>query len=63
MIVQFKKYDPTQEIIFPPALAVSLRNSTPVSLCFKSRRGTWYRPVCMDELLALKVGGQLEAVL
>ncbi|KAF0505921.1 putative xanthine dehydrogenase [Gigaspora margarita] len=48
--IQFKKYDATQELIFPP----SLMKYTPEPLHFHSSNSKWFRPVTLDQLLSLK---------
>lgn len=52
--IQFKKYDPTQELIFPPFLASN--KYVPQPLLFESARVKWYRPVSLEQLVELKVG-------
>ncbi|OZJ05979.1 hypothetical protein BZG36_01218 [Bifiguratus adelaidae] len=48
--VDFKKYDPSQELIFPPKLI-----KTPlVPLAFESETKKWFRPTTLGELFALK---------
>ncbi|CAG8771433.1 14429_t:CDS:10, partial [Gigaspora margarita] len=48
--INFKKYDATQELIFPP----SLMKYTPEPLHFHSSKIKWFRPVNLDQLLSLK---------
>ncbi|RUS19542.1 Molybdopterin-binding domain of aldehyde dehydrogenase-domain-containing protein [Endogone sp. FLAS-F59071] len=52
--IQFKKYDPTQELIFPPFLASN--KYTPQPLLFESARTRvkWYRPVSLEQMVELK---------
>ncbi|RUP47663.1 Molybdopterin-binding domain of aldehyde dehydrogenase-domain-containing protein [Jimgerdemannia flammicorona] len=52
--IQFKKYDPTQELIFPPYLAS--QKYTPQPLLFESQqtRIKWYRPVNLEQVLHIK---------
>ena len=52
---KFKKYDSSQEIIFPPALANRLQREEKRSLRFTSRRCTWIQPVSLEELLECMV--------
>lgn len=49
----FAPYDPSQEPIFPPELAVSDKlDSHP--LVFEGTSTQWFRPTCLDEILAIK---------
>ncbi|RIB09627.1 molybdopterin binding aldehyde oxidase/xanthine dehydrogenase [Gigaspora rosea] len=48
--INFKKYDATQELIFPP----SLMKYTPEPLHFHSSKVKWFRPVNLEQLLSLK---------
>lgn len=50
---KFAPYDPSQEPIFPPELALSPQYSSQ-KLVFKSSNVTWYRPTKLEELLKLK---------
>lgn len=50
---QFRPYDPTQEIIFPPKLHVSSHLDEQY-LVIKGKNVTWHRPRNLDELLQLK---------
>lgn len=62
--VLFKKYDPTQELIFPPRLM----KRTAEPLCFQGRKTQWFRPTTLDQVLKIKaaypmakfVGGNTE---
>ncbi|XP_071487031.1 xanthine dehydrogenase/oxidase-like [Diadema antillarum] len=47
------KYDPTQDIIFPPELMLA-SSDIQKSLVFRGERVTWYRPVSLQEVLELK---------
>ncbi|XP_014677287.1 PREDICTED: xanthine dehydrogenase/oxidase-like, partial [Priapulus caudatus] len=49
----FKPYDPTQEPIFPAELQLS-DDLDKELLMFKGDQVTWYRPVCLQQLLQLK---------
>ncbi|CAG8450196.1 3393_t:CDS:10 [Diversispora eburnea] len=44
------KYDPSQELIFPPLLM----NHVPVALCFSGRKTMWFRPINLNQLFYLK---------
>ncbi|CAG8438485.1 13497_t:CDS:10 [Dentiscutata heterogama] len=48
--INFKKYDSTQELIFPP----SLMKYVPEPLHFSSNKTKWFRPVNLNQLLSLK---------
>ncbi|KAF0505922.1 xanthine dehydrogenase [Gigaspora margarita] len=48
--IQFKKYDATQELIFPP----SLMKYVAEPLHFHSSKTKWFRPINLDQLLLLK---------
>ncbi|BFZ54960.1 hypothetical protein PYCC9005_001998 [Savitreella phatthalungensis] len=48
--VELKPYDPTTELLFPPAL----KRYEPRTLCFGNERKTWIRPTNLDELLEIK---------
>ncbi|KAF0560333.1 putative xanthine dehydrogenase [Gigaspora margarita] len=48
--INFKKYDPTQELIFPP----SLMKYVPEPLHFYGSKTKWFRPVNLNQLLSLK---------
>ncbi|KAF9348535.1 hypothetical protein BGX34_002424 [Mortierella sp. NVP85] len=48
--VQFKKYDPTQELIFPPRLM----KKTAEPLYFQGRKTQWFRPTTLDQVLEIK---------
>ncbi|XP_033323472.2 xanthine dehydrogenase rosy isoform X2 [Megalopta genalis] len=50
---EFRPYDPTQEIIFPPKLHISSHLDEKY-LIVKGRNVTWYRPRTLSELLYLK---------
>ncbi|KAI8348586.1 molybdopterin binding aldehyde oxidase/xanthine dehydrogenase [Mortierella sp. GBAus27b] len=62
--VLFKKYDPTQELIFPPRLM----KKTPQPLHFQGRKTQWFRPTTLEQVLRIKatfptakfVGGNTE---
>ncbi|CAG8498876.1 3654_t:CDS:10 [Ambispora gerdemannii] len=47
---KLKRYDPSQELIFPP----SLINRVPKPLFFIGRKTKWFRPINLDQLLDLK---------
>lgn len=49
-IVQFKPYEPTTELIFPP----SLWNYQQQPVCFGNERKVWFRPVTLEQLVELK---------
>lgn len=49
----FDSYNSTQEIIFPPALKYC-HNLDTKFLIFKGPRVEWYRPVTLEQLLAIK---------
>lgn len=49
----FAPYDPSQEPIFPPELAVSGQLDSR-SIVFKGKSTRWFRPTCLDEILAIK---------
>ncbi|XP_041469067.1 xanthine dehydrogenase/oxidase-like [Lytechinus variegatus] len=51
---EFSKYDPSQDLIFPPDLLLSA-NEPAQTVCFRGERVTWFQPVTFDELLDLKV--------
>ncbi|RKP08720.1 molybdopterin binding aldehyde oxidase/xanthine dehydrogenase [Thamnocephalis sphaerospora] len=52
------QYDPTQEILFPPALIQYAQSTLGVgarrSLVFAGKRTAWHRPTTLQELLQLK---------
>ncbi|KAL1925143.1 uncharacterized protein VTP21DRAFT_26 [Calcarisporiella thermophila] len=48
--IEFRKYDSTQELIFPPALV----KYNPALQSFKGRLTQWFRPVTVAELVSLK---------
>ncbi|CAG8727867.1 20234_t:CDS:10, partial [Dentiscutata erythropus] len=48
--IKFKKYDPTQELIFPPSLMKYM--SEP--LHFYGSKTKWFKPVNLNQLLSLK---------
>ncbi|ORY77778.1 Molybdopterin-binding domain of aldehyde dehydrogenase-domain-containing protein [Protomyces lactucae-debilis] len=48
--VDFKPYDPTTELLFPPAL----KKYEPRALYFGNERKYWFRPVTVDTLLDIK---------
>ncbi|RIB14474.1 xanthine dehydrogenase [Gigaspora rosea] len=48
--IKFKKYDATQELIFPP----SLMKYVPEPLHFHNNKTKWFRPINIDQLLSLK---------
>ncbi|XP_018424713.1 PREDICTED: aldehyde oxidase-like, partial [Nanorana parkeri] len=50
----FVRLDPTQELIFPPAL-ILMDNENKKSLKFQGERITWFAPASLQELLKLKV--------
>ncbi|KAK9500947.1 hypothetical protein O3M35_002104 [Rhynocoris fuscipes] len=50
---KFKPYDSTQEVIFPPELAIYEKYDTEY-LKFHGPRITWYRPVLLNDLIELK---------
>ncbi|XP_076656021.1 xanthine dehydrogenase rosy [Halictus rubicundus] len=50
---EFRPYDPTQEIIFPPKLHISPHLDQEY-LIVKGKNVTWYRPRTLSELLQLK---------
>ncbi|KAK9703016.1 hypothetical protein K7432_010946 [Basidiobolus ranarum] len=57
--VQIKKYDPSQEIIFPPGLMKYARGEKENEsgfkpLAFSNNKYKWYRPLELEELLQLK---------
>ncbi|ORY03263.1 xanthine dehydrogenase [Basidiobolus meristosporus CBS 931.73] len=57
--VRLKKYDPSQELIFPPALikyahAEKDANNGLRPLAFSNNKYKWYRPLELEELLQLK---------
>ncbi|KAF9163837.1 hypothetical protein DFQ27_002984 [Actinomortierella ambigua] len=62
--VEFKTYDPTQELIFPPRL---MKKATE-PLHFKGRKAQWFRPTTLAQVLQIKaafpnakfVGGNTE---
>eukprot|EP00095_Tigriopus_kingsejongensis_P011121 snap_masked-scaffold645_size120276-processed-gene-0.3 protein:Tk11121 transcript:snap_masked-scaffold645_size120276-processed-gene-0.3-mRNA-1 annotation:"xanthine dehydrogenase oxidase-like" len=51
---KFKPYDPSQELIFPPALQLKFKDYSSQSLVFRSPLMAWYRPLALDELVKLK---------
>lgn len=51
---EFMPFDPTQEVIFPPELAVLTRSIKSRSVVFKSPRCTWFQPETLDQFLDLK---------
>ncbi|CAG8545594.1 29996_t:CDS:10, partial [Gigaspora margarita] len=48
--IQFKKYDATQELIFPPTLMKYVAEP----LHFHNSKSKWFRPINLDQLLLLK---------
>ncbi|XP_076621123.1 xanthine dehydrogenase rosy isoform X1 [Colletes latitarsis] len=50
---EFRPYDPSQEIIFPPKLQISSHLDEQY-LIIKGKNVTWYRPRTLSELLSLK---------
>ncbi|KAF0492202.1 putative xanthine dehydrogenase [Gigaspora margarita] len=48
--INFKEYDVTRELIFPP----SLMKYIPEPLYFSGRKSKWFRPVSLNQLLYLK---------
>uniref|UniRef100_A0A3P9KBT9 Xanthine dehydrogenase/oxidase n=1 Tax=Oryzias latipes TaxID=8090 RepID=A0A3P9KBT9_ORYLA len=50
----FTPYDPTQEVIFPPALMILCKNEGSLPLCFRGERTTWLQPATLDQFLRLK---------
>ncbi|ORX63815.1 putative xanthine dehydrogenase HxA [Basidiobolus meristosporus CBS 931.73] len=59
--VKLKKYDPSQELIFPPGLIKYAQGDKEKEgasglkpLAFSNNRYKWYRPLELDELLQLK---------
>lgn len=50
---QFKPYNPSQEIIFPPQLKL-YENLDRDYLIIKGKEVTWYRPIHLQQLLLLK---------
>ncbi|XP_011311010.1 xanthine dehydrogenase/oxidase [Fopius arisanus] len=50
---EFRPYDPTQEIIFPPQLKLS-DTLDKEYLVIKGKEVTWYRPTTLQQLLLLK---------
>eukprot|EP00158_Paraphelidium_tribonemae_P008583 Partr_v1_DN28619_c0_g1_i2_m49961 putative aldehyde oxidase len=57
---EFKRYDPSQELIFPPALInrLSKIDDAQNMVVFRSSRCTWYRPSTLEQLLELKANDQ-----
>lgn len=51
---EFVPFDPTQEVIFPPELAVLTRSTKSRSVIFRGPRCSWYQPETLDQLLDLK---------
>ncbi|KAF9581515.1 hypothetical protein BGW38_001442, partial [Lunasporangiospora selenospora] len=49
-LVDFKKHDPTQEIIFPPRLMKRI----PQPLAFQSEKTQYYRPTDLQQVLQIK---------
>ncbi|XP_073407554.1 aldehyde oxidase-like isoform X2 [Dendrobates tinctorius] len=47
--------DPTQELIFPPELALMIQNKSPQSLVFQGEKVKWITVFNLEELLDLKV--------
>ena len=52
--LEFKRYDASQEIIFPPALKNRLMSIADRPQHFQSSRCHWYRPLTLEHLLKLK---------
>lgn len=50
---EFSLFDPTQEPIFPPELALSDGLDTR-SIVFHGKQVTWFRPINLDEILCIK---------
>ncbi|KAF9981656.1 hypothetical protein BGZ65_003715 [Modicella reniformis] len=48
--VLFKKYDPSQELIFPPRLMKKVAEP----LHFQGRKTQWFRPTTLDQVLQIK---------
>nr|CAB3267784.1 xanthine dehydrogenase/oxidase-like [Phallusia mammillata] len=53
-LVCFSKYDPTQEILFPPDLLIESKSEDPKTLKFVGERVTWFRPTSLQQLVELK---------
>ncbi|XP_071785351.1 xanthine dehydrogenase/oxidase-like [Asterias amurensis] len=51
---EFQPYHPSQEVIFPPELKIMLDKEVSIMKTFKGDQVTWFRPITLQEVLALK---------